>query len=105
MYLSESVPEQPLNRGHRDASRKLDLIVIVSEATGTSIAGIFCNRSAASDSIDMLPWYVVPHAGLRYNARLFRLNALHIMEAEQLNQIESSLADLGERATQLRGFL
>ncbi|WP_366799105.1 peptide chain release factor 2 [Thiobacillus sp.] len=27
------------------------------------------------------------------------------MEAESLNQIESSLADLGERATQLRGFL
>ncbi|MFP5418469.1 MAG: peptide chain release factor 2 [Gammaproteobacteria bacterium] len=27
------------------------------------------------------------------------------MEAEQLNQIESSLADLGDRSTQLRGFL
>jgi len=27
------------------------------------------------------------------------------MEAESLNQIESQLADLGERATQLRGFL
>ena len=25
--------------------------------------------------------------------------------AESLNQIESKLADLGERATQLRGFL
>jgi len=27
------------------------------------------------------------------------------MEAESLNQIESKLADLRERATQLRGFL
>jgi hypothetical protein len=27
------------------------------------------------------------------------------MEAEALNQIESKLADLGERANQLRGFL
>ncbi|OJZ19078.1 MAG: peptide chain release factor 2 [Thiobacillus sp. 65-29] len=27
------------------------------------------------------------------------------MEAESLNQIESRLADLGERAGQLRGFL
>jgi len=27
------------------------------------------------------------------------------MEAESLNQIESKLADLGARATQLRGFL
>ncbi|HBU30420.1 MAG TPA: peptide chain release factor 2 [Thiobacillus sp.] len=27
------------------------------------------------------------------------------MEAESLNQIESKLADLGDRATQLRGFL
>jgi len=27
------------------------------------------------------------------------------MEAESLNQIEAQLADLGERATQLRGFL
>jgi len=27
------------------------------------------------------------------------------MEAEELNQIESKLADLAERATQLRGFL
>jgi hypothetical protein len=30
---------------------------------------------------------------------------LKIMEAEALNQIESQLADLGERANQLRGFL
>jgi len=27
------------------------------------------------------------------------------MEAESLNQIEAKLADLGERTTQLRGFL
>jgi len=27
------------------------------------------------------------------------------MEAESLNQIESKLADLGDRANQLRGFL
>jgi len=27
------------------------------------------------------------------------------MEAESLNQIESKLADLSDRATQLRGFL
>jgi uncharacterized membrane protein (DUF4010 family) len=40
-----------------------------------------------------------------YNARLFRLVPSPIMEAESLNQIESKLADLGERATQLRGFL
>lgn len=40
-----------------------------------------------------------------YNARLFRLIPSTIMEAESLNQIEAKLADLGERATQLRGFL
>jgi len=28
-----------------------------------------------------------------------------LMEAEHLNQIEASLADLAERATQLRGLL
>jgi len=27
------------------------------------------------------------------------------MEAESVNQIEAKLADLGERTTQLRGFL
>jgi len=27
------------------------------------------------------------------------------MEAENLNQIQAKLADLGDRATQLRGFL
>jgi len=27
------------------------------------------------------------------------------MEAENLNQIEAKLADLGDRSTQLRGFL
>ena len=42
---------------------------------------------------------------LGYNARFFRLVTSTIMEAESLNQIEAKLADLGERATQLRGFL
>jgi hypothetical protein len=39
-----------------------------------------------------------------YNARLFRLIESP-MEAESLNQIESKIADLGERSGQLRGFL
>jgi hypothetical protein len=40
-----------------------------------------------------------------YNARLFRLVLNLVMEAESLNQIQAKLADLGDRATQLRGFL
>jgi hypothetical protein len=40
-----------------------------------------------------------------YNARLFRLVPNSVMEAESLNQIQAKLADLGDRATQLRGFL
>jgi len=42
--------------------------------------------------------------GQAYNSRLFSI-AKPIMEAERLNQIDNTLADLARRADELRGYL